>query len=132
MTGYTGNIEQESLENENFRKVLYTSAYMQLVVMSIPAGTDIGEETHGQDQFLRIEEGEGTAIIDGEEHTLSDGYAVVVPASAKHNIINTSESEPLKLYSLYAPPHHADGTVHVTKAEAEASHEEYLGDTTEN
>lgn len=132
MNGYTGNIEQETLENENFRKVLYTSAYMQLVVMSIPAGTDIGEEVHGQDQFLRIEEGEGKAIIDGEEHTLSDGYAVVVPAGAKHNIVNTSESEPLKLYSLYAPPHHADGTVHVTKAEAEADHEEFLGDTTES
>ncbi len=131
MTGYTGNIEQETLENENFRKVLYTSAYMQLVVMSIPADSDIGEEIHGQDQFLRIEEGEGKAIIDGTEHALSDGYAVVVPASAKHNIINTSSSEPLKLYSLYAPPHHADGTLHTTKAEAEADHEEYLGDTTE-
>ena len=132
MIGYTGNIEQETLENENFRKVLYTSAYMQLVVMSIPAGTDIGEEVHGQDQFLRIEEGEGKAIIDGTEHSLSDGYAVVVPAGAKHNILNTSDSEPLKLYSLYALPHHADGTVHLTKAEAEADHEEYLGDTTED
>lgn len=132
MNGYTGNIEQETLENVNFRKVLYTSAYVQLVVMSIPAGKDIGEEVHGQDQFLRIEEGEGKAILDGAEHVLSDGYAVVVPASTKHNIINTSASEPLKLYSLYAPPHHADGTVHATKEAAEASHEEYLGDTTED
>lgn len=130
MTGYTGNIE-EALENEAFRKVLYTSAYMQLVVMSIPAGDDIGEETHGQDQFIRVEEGEGKAVLDGVEHVLSDGYAVVIPASTLHNIINTSTSEPLKLYSLYAPPHHADGTIHATKAEAEADHEEYLGDVTE-
>ncbi|MBP7741282.1 MAG: cupin domain-containing protein [Candidatus Pacebacteria bacterium] len=131
MTGYTGNIEEEALENEAFRKVLYTSAYMQLVVMSIPAGDDIGEETHGQDQFIRVEEGEGKAVLDGVEHVLSDGYAVVIPASTLHNIINTSTSEPLKLYSLYAPPHHADGTIHATKAEAEADHEEYLGDVTE-
>lgn len=131
MTGYTGNIEQEALENESFRKVLYTSAYMQLVVMSIPAGEDIGEEVHGQDQFLRIEEGEGKAVLDGVEHALSDGYAVVVPAGTRHNIFNTSSSEPLKLYSLYAPPHHEDGVVHETKADAEADHEEFLGDTTE-
>ncbi len=131
MTGYTGNIEEVTLENESFRKVLYTSSYMQLVVMSIPAGEDIGEEVHGQDQFLRVEEGEGTAIIDGQEYTLTDGVAVVVPASARHNIINTSTSEPLKLYSLYAPPHHADGVVHESKADAESDHEEFLGDTTE-
>lgn len=131
MTGYTGNIEEVTLENESFRKVLYTSSYMQLVVMSIPAGEDIGEEVHGQDQFLRVEEGEGTAIIDGQEYTLTDGVAVVVPASARHNIINTSTSEPLKLYSLYAPPHHADGVVHETKTDAESDHEEFLGDTTE-
>lgn len=132
MTGYTGNIEQEALENESFRKVLYTSAYMQLVVMSIPAKESIGEETHGQDQFLRVEEGEGKAILDGVEHVLGDGYAVVVPASTRHNIVNTSTSEALKLYSLYSPPHHADGTIHGTKAEAEADHEEFLGDTTES
>jgi mannose-6-phosphate isomerase-like protein (cupin superfamily) len=131
MTGYTGNIEQEALENDAFRKVLYTSAYMQLVVMSIPAGEDIGEETHGQDQFLRVEEGEGKAVLDGVEHVLSDGYAVVVPAGTRHNIWNTGETEPLKLYSLYAPPHHEDGVVHATKADAEADHEEFLGDTTE-
>ncbi len=131
MIGYTGNIEQEALENESFRKVLYTSAYVQLVVMSIPAGESIGEETHGQDQFLRVEEGEGKAVLDGVEHLLSDGYAVVVPAGTLHNIFNTSSSESLKLYSLYSPPHHADGTVHATKRDAEADHEEYLGDTTE-
>ncbi|MEK7101070.1 MAG: cupin domain-containing protein [Patescibacteria group bacterium] len=131
MTGYTGNIEQETLENEAFRKVLYTSNYMQLVVMSVPAGESIGEETHGQDQFLRVEEGEGKAVLDGVEHLLTDGFAVVVPAGAVHNIWNTSDSEPLKLYSLYAPPHHEDGVVHATKADAEADHEEFLGDTTE-
>ncbi len=131
MNGYTGNIEQEALENEAFRKVLYTSAYMQLVVMSIPAGESIGEETHGQDQFIRVEEGEGKAVLDGAEHTLSDGYAVVVPAGTLHNVLNTSDTEPLKLYSLYAPPHHEDGVVHATKADAEADHEEFLGDTTE-
>lgn len=131
MTGYTGNIEQETLENDAFRRVLYTSAYIQLVVMSIPAGESIGEEVHGQDQFLRIEEGEGRAVLDGVEHALSDGFAVVVLAGTRHNIVNTSTSEPLKLYSLYAPPHHEDGVVHATKAEAEADHEEFLGDTTE-
>jgi mannose-6-phosphate isomerase-like protein (cupin superfamily) len=131
MIGYTGNIEQEALENEAFRKVLYTSAYLQLVVMSIPAGESIGQETHGQDQFIRVEEGEGKAVLDGVEHILSDGYAVVIPAGTQHNIFNTSETEPLKLYSLYAPPHHEDGVVHATKAEAEADHEEFLGDTTE-
>lgn len=131
MTGYIGNIEQEVHENENFRKVLYTSAYMQLVVMSIPVGGDIGEEVHGQDQFLRIEEGEGLAVLDDIEHALTDGYTVVVPAGTRHNIFNTSKREPLKLYSLYAPPHHADGTLHRTKEAAEVDHEEYLGDTTE-
>lgn len=131
MTGYTGNIEKETEENGAFRKVLYTSAYMQLVVMSIPAGSDIGEEVHGQDQFLRIEAGEGRAVLDGVEHDLSDGYAVVVPAGTRHNIINTSGEQALKLYSLYAPPHHEDGVVHHSKEEAEADHEEFLGDTTE-
>lgn len=131
MNGYTNNIEQETLENEAFRKVLYTSAYMQLVVMSVQPGDDIGEEVHGQDQFLRIEEGEGKAVLNGVEHRLNDGFAVVVPAGTKHNIINTSSSESLKLYSLYAPPHHKDGTVHETKADAEADHEEFLGDTSE-
>lgn len=131
MTGYTRNIEQAALENEAFRRVLYTSAYMQLVVMSILPGEDIGEEIHGQDQFIRVEEGEGTAIIDGTTHTLTDGVAVVVPAGARHNIVNTSTSESLKLYSLYAPPHHADGVVHETKLDAEADHEEFLGDTSE-
>lgn len=130
MTGYTTNIEKDTLQNEHFRKVLYTASYMQLVVMAIPAGEDIGEEVHGQDQFIRVEAGEGKAVIDGEEHALTDGFVVVVPAGALHNILNTG-SGPLKLYTLYAPPHHKDGTVHATKAEAEADHEEFLGDTSE-
>ena len=131
MKGYVSNIEQETLENENFRKVLYTGAYSQLVVMSIPAGEDIGEEVHGQDQFLRIEGGEGVAILDGVEHAIADGTAIVVPAGAKHNIRNTSDTA-LKLYSLYSPPHHEDGVIHKTKEDAEHDHEEFLGDTTES
>jgi mannose-6-phosphate isomerase-like protein (cupin superfamily) len=130
MKGFISNIERETLENTNFRKVLYTASYMQLVVMSIPAGEDIGEEVHGQDQFIRVESGEGKAVLDGVEHAIKDDTATVIPAGTKHNIINTGESD-LKLYSLYAMPHHEDGTVHATKADAEKDHEEYLGDTTE-
>lgn len=128
--GYAGDIEQLTLDNDTFRTVLYTGQYMQLVVMSVEAGSEIGEEVHGQDQFLRIESGEGLALIGGHEHTLTDGVAVIVPAGTTHNVINTG-SEPLKLYSIYAAPHHKDGTVHRTKEEAEADHEEFLGDTTE-
>lgn len=128
--GYIGDIEQAVLDNETFRTVLYTGQYLQLVVMSIETGSEIGEEVHGQDQFLRIEAGEGRAVIGGEEHELRDGIAVIVPAGTTHNILNTG-SEPLKLYSIYAAPHHKDGTVHHTKEEAAADHEEFLGDTTE-
>lgn len=130
MKGLITNIEKETLENENFRKVLYTASYMQLVVMSIPEGEDIGEEVHGQDQFIRIEQGNGKAILDGVEHDLRDDTATVIPAGTKHNIVNTGEGS-LKLYSIYATPHHEDGTVHKTKADAEHDHEEFLGDTTE-
>tara|TARA_R110000824_G_scaffold401771_1_gene615617 strand:- start:308671 stop:309069 length:399 start_codon:yes stop_codon:yes gene_type:complete len=129
MAGYTGNIEKETLENDAFRRVLYTSSYMQLVVMALPVGGAIGEETHGLDQFIRVEAGEGLAVLNGDKHELSDGSAVVVPAGTLHNIINTSDT-PLKLYSLYSPPHHKDGVVHLTREEAEADHEEFLGDTT--
>lgn len=131
MAGYTTNIERDTLENEEFRKVLYTGSYLQLVLMSVAAGDDIGEEIHGQDQFIRVEEGEGKAVLDGEEHALSDGFVVVIPAGTKHNIINTSTSDALKLYTIYAPPHHADGTVHQTKAEADKAEEEFHGDTSE-
>lgn len=130
MKGYIGDIEKETIANEHFRKVLYTAPYMQLVVMSIPAGEDIGEEVHGQDQFIRVEAGEGTAVLGGTEHPIKDDSAVVIPAGTKHNIINTGAGS-LKLYTLYAPPHHEDGTVHATKADAEHDHEEFLGDTTE-
>lgn len=131
MKGYVTNIEADTLENDNFRKVLYTASYVQLVVMSIAPNEEIGEEVHGQDQFIRVEAGEGKAVLDGEEHALSDGFVVVIPAGAKHNIVNTSSSDALKLYTLYAPPHHEDGTVHKTKAEADAAEEEFHGDTTE-
>lgn len=131
MKGYITNIEIDTLENDSFRKVLYTAAYVQLVVMAIPPGEEIGEEVHGQDQFIRVEEGVGKAILDGEETAVSDGFAVLVPAGTKHNIVNTSEDEMLRVYSLYSPPHHKDGVEHKTKAEAEADEEEFMGDTTD-
>jgi mannose-6-phosphate isomerase-like protein (cupin superfamily) len=128
--GYVTDIEHATRENGDFRRVLYTSNYMQLVLMSIPAGGEIGEEVHGVDQFLRIESGEGTAILNGSEHALTGSSVIVVPAGVRHNVLSTG-SEPLKLYSLYAAPHHADKTVHVTKEEADADDEEFMGDTTE-
>src|SRR5665213_862691 len=114
MKGFVTNIEKVTLENENFRRMLYTAKHCQLVVMSIPAGSDIGEEVHDVDQFLRSEQGEGQSVLNGVERDLTGGSVVVVPAGVRHNIINTSASEPLKLYSLYAPPHHRDGVVHAT------------------
>ena len=131
MKGYVTNIEQETLENEDFRRVLYTAKNCQLVVMSIPSGGDIGEEVHDVDQFIRIEEGEGKSILDGVERDLTDGSAVVIPAGVRHNIKNTSGSDALKLYSLYAPPHHKDGTVHKTKEDAEKDNEHFDGVTTD-
>ncbi len=128
--GYIANIEQLALENTDFRKVLYTTIHSQLVLMSLLPGEDIGEEVHDVDQFLRIEQGNGTAILNDISHDITDGSAVVVPAGAKHNIINSGDS-PMKLYSLYMPPHHSDGTVHTTKAEAEADNEHFDGTTTE-
>lgn len=121
MSGYVVNIEAETLGNDNFRKVLNTAGHSQLVVMSIEPGGEIGEEVHDLDQFIRIEAGQATAVLDGEEHQLEDDWAVVIPAGTKHNIINTSDSEKLKLYSIYSPPEHAAGTVHRTKAEADAA-----------
>ena len=125
MTGYVANIEQKSLENTTFRTVLYTDARLQLVVMSLLPKEDIGMEVHTLDQFIRIEEGTGVAILDGVEHPLMDGTAVIVPAGTNHNIINTSETAPLKLYTLYAPPEHAPDTVHVTKADALADEHDH-------
>lgn len=131
MKGYITNIEKASLENENFRKVLYTAKNSQLVVMSLKPGEDIGEEVHQLDQFIRCEAGEGKAILDGVEHAIRDGFAVVVPAGALHNIVNVSSDKPMKLYTVYSPPNHRDGIVHVTKAEAEGDAEEFDGKTTE-
>ena len=126
--GYVVNIEKETLENENFRKVLYTSNYSQLVVMSIEPGDDIGMEVHGLDQFIRLESGKGKAILNGQEYEIEDDWAVVIPAGVEHNIVNTGD-EPLKLYSIYSPPEHKEGTIHKTKADAEEEH--FDGTTTE-
>jgi mannose-6-phosphate isomerase-like protein (cupin superfamily) len=131
MKGYIANIEQASIANTNFRQVLYTSKHSQLVLMSLLPGEEIGEEVHHLDQFFRVESGEGKAVLDGVEHLISDGSAIVVPEGALHNIINTSEVEPLKLYTLYSPPNHRDGVVHPTKAQAEADDEEFDGQTSE-
>jgi mannose-6-phosphate isomerase-like protein (cupin superfamily) len=120
MKGFVKNIEQETLENDNFRKVLYTSQHGQVVVMSLLPNEDIGVEVHEYtDQFFRVDIGEGKVVIDGEESVISDGFAIVVPAGSKHNIINTSGDKPLKLYTIYMPPHHKDGIIHKTKEEAE-------------
>lgn len=122
------NIEAETLANENFRKVLYTSAHSQLVLMSLKPKEEIGKEIHTEnDQFFRIEKGTGLCVIDGHEYLLTDGVAVVVPQGAEHNIINTSETDDLKLYTIYSPAHHKDGIVRATKVEAEANEEEFDG-----
>lgn len=124
MAGYVTNIEARTRENDYFREVLFTGPLSQLVVMSLGPGEDIGLETHDDvDQFIRIESGEGVALLDGEEHHVRDGSAVVVPAGTEHNLTNRSNSEPLKLYTVYTPPEHPDGTVHKTKEEAEAYEE---------
>ena len=120
MSGYSINIEQKTLESDNFREVLYTTARSQLVIMTLQPGEEIGMEHHeGHDQFIRVEEGEGVALLDGEKHLLADGVAVVIPAGTEHNVINTSTTEKLRLYTLYTPPEHPDGIIHVTKAEAD-------------
>ncbi len=131
MNGFIDDIEKSAVDNENFRKVLYTGKNSQLVLMSLLPGEEIGEEVHEVDQFFRIEKGEGKAIIDGTEHAIADGSAIIVPAGAKHNIINGSQTESLKLYTIYSPPNHMDGTLHRTKQEAEANEEHYDGKTTE-
>jgi len=125
MKGYTTNLEEETLKNDYFRKVLYTTPNLQLVVMSLLPGEEIGSEVHHLDQFIRVERGEGKSVLDGEEHPLADGSVVIIPGGTEHNIINTSADKPLKLYTVYAPPNHAEGTIHKTKAEADASEEHY-------
>lgn len=131
MKGYITNIEKLSKENNNFRKVLYTARYSQLVLMSLKPGEEIGEEVHDLDQFLRVEEGRGRAILNGVEHEIEDGSAIVVPAGVKHNIINTSPENPMKLYTIYSPPNHRDGVIHSTKEEAMSDNEYFDGKTTE-
>lgn len=132
MQGYVGNIENETEGNENFRRVLYTAKFSQLVVMALKPLEEIGEETHTLDQFIRIEKGTGKAILDGVEHDIADGSAVVVPAGTKHNFVNTSESGPMKIYTIYSPPEHRDGVIHATKADAQAdTTDEFEGKTTE-
>lgn len=131
MKGYVTNIEKDVFENDNFRTVVYTAKNSQLVLMSLLPEEEIGEEIHDVDQFFRFEKGEGRVVIDAVEHTISDGFSVIVPAGAKHNVINTSKSEPLKLYTLYCPPHHRDSVVHKTKADAEQDNEHFEGVTSE-
>ena len=132
MKGYKSNIENETIDNTNFRKVLYTGKHTQLVLMSIPPGEEIGSEVHRKiDQFFRIESGKRKCMNDGNEYTEKDGDSVIVPSGAKHNIINTSDSDDLKVYTLYSPPHHKDGIVRATKEEAESNEEEFDGKTTE-
>lgn len=132
MKGYVTNIEQDTLENNSFRKVLYTASHVQLVLMTLAPREDIGEETHDDgDQFIRCESGEGVAVLNGEEHPLKDGYAVVIPAGVLHNIVNTSDTEPLRLYTIYGPPEHRDGVHHETKENAQADEEHFDGVTTE-
>ena len=124
MVGFIDNIEEKTEQNSFFRQVLYTGKYTQLVVMSLLPGEEIGMEVHPQvDQFFRIEEGRAKVIIDGEEHEVDEGFAIIVPAGSQHNVINTGNN-PLKLYTLYSPPNHPDGTIHRTRAEAMAAEEE--------
>lgn len=123
MAGYVTNIENDTLENKDYRRVLYTGRNMQLVLMTLQPGEEIGLETHDEhDQFIRVEAGTGTAMLDGKKHDLSDGVAVVIPAGVEHNVINTSKKDPLRLYTLYGPPEHPDGTVHHTKRDEPPEH----------
>lgn len=130
--GYKANIEKDTVENENFRKVLYTGKHCQLVLMSLKPMEEIGMEVHtDNDQFFRFEKGNGKVFIDGNEYDVADGDAVVVPSGAEHNVVNVSDTEDLKLYTIYSPAHHQDGVVRLTKAEAEADGPEFDGKTTE-
>jgi mannose-6-phosphate isomerase-like protein (cupin superfamily) len=132
MKGFNSNIEKDTLGNDNFRKVLYTGKHSQLVLMSLQPKEEIGMEVHeDNDQFFRFEKGQGQCIIDGNEYEVGDGSAIIVPAGAKHNIINTSDKAKLKLYTIYSPAHHKDGIMRKTKQEAESNEAEFDGVTTE-
>ena len=130
MKGFVQDIEQLAIQNQAFRQVLYTAKHSQLVLMALDPKGEIGAEVHTLDQFFRVEEGSGEAVLDGVRTPIKAGYAVIVPAGTKHNIINTG-GVPLKLYTLYSPPNHRDGVVHHTRAEAEADTEHFDGKTTE-
>ena len=132
MKGLKNNIEEEALKNENFRKVLYSGKHLQVVLMSLKPGEEIGMEIHeSTDQFFRFEGGKGKCIIDGNEYKVENGDAIVVPAGAKHNVINTDSVKGLKMYTIYAPPHHLDGLINATKKDAETKDVEFDGKTTE-
>jgi len=131
MKGFVGDIEKLTEDNQDFRRVLYTGSEMQLVLMAIPPGEEIGEEVHDdRDQFFRVEAGKGEILIDGNTSAVKADMAMIVPAGARHNVRNTGD-KPLKLYTLYAPPEHKDGTVHATREQAEADDEHFDGKTTE-
>jgi len=132
MKGFNTNIEKDTLDNNNFRKVLYSAKHSQLVLMSLKPKEEIGMEVHpDNDQFFRFEKGQGKCIIDGNEYEVADGSAIIVPAGAQHNVINTSDAEDLKMYTIYSPAHHKDGIVRATKEEAESNEAEFDGVTTE-
>jgi len=132
MKGFITDIEDRTESNRDFRRVLYTGPHMQLVLMSLPPGEEIGEEIHEDtDQFFRIEEGNAEVVIDGRATPVKSDMAIVIPAGARHNIRNTSQTKPLQLYTLYAPPQHEDGTVQTMKADAEQSKAHFTGRTTE-
>jgi mannose-6-phosphate isomerase-like protein (cupin superfamily) len=131
MTGFVQDIEKLAVANDDFRHVVYTAEHCQLVLMSIPSGGEIGAEVHTLDQFFRVEAGTGDAVLEGVRTPIRSGFAVLIPAGIKHNIVNTG-SHPLKLYTLYAPPNHRDGVVHHTRSDAEADDEHFDGTTTKS
>jgi mannose-6-phosphate isomerase-like protein (cupin superfamily) len=127
MAGFVTNIEEKTSANENFREVIFTAPHSQLVLMTLKPNEDIGMEVHDNvDQFFRIESGQGKVVMNGEEHEISNGFAIVVPAGTEHNVINTSSEEPLKLYTIYSPPNHPDGKIHHTKEEAMADETDHV------
>ena len=133
MKGYKTNMEKDATENKNFRKVVYTGKHLQLVLMNLKAGQEIGEEIHQDtDQFFRVEKGKGKCLVDGHVNDLNDGDILLVPAGARHNVINTDSKEDLKLYTLYGPPQHRDGLVCSTQEEAEKKEEKFDGKITES
>lgn len=123
MKAHITNIERDTLENDDYRRVLFTGPNLQLVLMTLQPGDEIGLESHeGHDQFIRVESGEGEAILDGRKHKLEDGVSVVIPSGVQHNVVNTSKTQPLRLYTLYGPPEHPDGTVHRRKSDEPPEH----------